>query len=116
MASICHKLGKIGNFLDGGWSSSRQSPASGQLLGNGFQRSAARPGQQVIHGGQRALPGALLLVHIEQQGFEQVLLGIVPKAVGTAVVAVLDDHVGKDLGHQVIAVDLTQAIPGIRTL
>ena len=54
-------------------------------------------------------------LHIEDQCFQQIHLGVVPEVVSFSTACILDDNVTEKLRHQLLPVDLRQTVPGVRT-
>ena len=78
------------------------------------QFSVGTLGQQAVDLPDVALLRRVAQVYIQHQRLEQVHLGAVPKAVSFAVaLGVLDDHVHKQLGVQLLSVHLLQTVPSV---
>ena len=87
--------------------------ADGENIKNGVQLLFTAHGEKLIDLPDIALLWRVALFHIEDQGFQQIQLGVVPKVVTLSVACVLDNHVAEQLGHQFLALDLRKAVPGI---
>ena len=73
-------------------------------------------GNQLVDFLHRPAPVRVALFHIQDQCFEQIHLCAVPKVVAPLAAGILDNHIAKKLRHQLVALDLRQAGPGIRRL
>ena len=51
--------------------------------------------------------------HIKYQGLQQIHFSVVPEMVSLPVAGVFNDDVAEKLGHQLLALDFGQAVPGI---
>ena len=74
----------------------------------------AAHGKQLIDFTDVPLLRRVIIAHIQHQCLEQIEFGVVPEVVAPLTAGVLDDHITKQLGHQLFPFDLRQAVPGVR--
>ena len=69
--------------------------ADGENIKDGVQLFFTAHGEKLIDLSDVALFWRIAPLHIEDQGFQQIQLGVVPKVVTLSVACVLDDHIAE---------------------
>lgn len=77
-----------------------------QHIKNSVQFLFTAHGKKLVHLANIALLRWIPPIHIEHQGFQQIQFGGVPEVVAPLAASVFDDNVAKQLGHQLLALNL----------
>ena len=84
-----------------------------QYVKDGVQLLFAAHGKKLVDLTDVALLRRIAPLHIEHQSFQQIQFGVVPEVVSPLAAGILDDDITEKLGHQFLALDLGEAVPGI---
>ena len=56
----------------------------------------------------------VVVADVQHQRLEQIEFGVVPEVVALLTAGILYDNITEQLGHQFLALNLRQAVPGVR--